>query len=73
MIKEDHLKYKDVAEVLAITDKAVEYHIGKAFKIIKENIERYQSDELRVGYMHRSGTAVLIPAMFVVEPLMRLF
>ena len=72
MIKEDHLKYKDVAEILDITDKAVEYHIGKAFKIIKENIERYQSDEQRIGYIHRSGTAILIPAMLVLEPLMRL-
>jgi RNA polymerase sigma-70 factor (family 1) len=34
LVKEDHLKYRSVAEILNISPKTVEYHMGNALKTI---------------------------------------
>ena len=34
LVKEDHLKYRNVAEILHISPKTVEYHMGNALKTI---------------------------------------
>ncbi|SDQ01699.1 RNA polymerase sigma-70 factor, ECF subfamily [Mucilaginibacter sp. OK268] len=34
LVKEDHLKYRSVAEILSISPKTVEYHMGNALKTI---------------------------------------
>ncbi|NOW94682.1 RNA polymerase sigma-70 factor [Mucilaginibacter sp. SG564] len=34
LVKEDHLKYRNVAEILNISSKTVEYHMGNALKAI---------------------------------------
>jgi RNA polymerase sigma-70 factor (family 1) len=38
LVKEDGLKYKEVAEILNVSVKNVEYHMGNALKKISENI-----------------------------------
>ncbi len=38
LVKEDNLKYKDVAEILNISVKNVEYHMGNALKKISTHI-----------------------------------
>lgn len=38
LVKEDGLKYKEVAEILNISVKTVEYHISKALKQIAEKV-----------------------------------
>jgi RNA polymerase sigma-70 factor (family 1) len=38
LVKEDGLKYKEVAEILNVSVKNVEYHMGNALKKISQNI-----------------------------------
>jgi len=42
LVKENGLKYKEVASMLDITEKAVEMHISKALKRIKRSLDTYQ-------------------------------
>ena len=44
MIKEEGLKYQDVARLLDLSVKTVETHMGLALKSIHECIERYKDD-----------------------------
>ncbi|MEP1778983.1 RNA polymerase sigma-70 factor [Reichenbachiella sp.] len=62
MVKEDGLKYKHVAEILDITDKTVEYHIGQALKNIRQHIYKYQSSDNRSDFLHKLASlgAILI-------------
>lgn len=41
LVKEDKLKYKEVAHLLAISEKTVEMQMGIALKRIKESLEAY--------------------------------
>ncbi len=41
LVKEDGLKYKEVAEILDISVKNVEYHMGNALKKISNSISAY--------------------------------
>ncbi|MGK7397296.1 MAG: RNA polymerase sigma-70 factor [Candidatus Cyclobacteriaceae bacterium M3_2C_046] len=41
MVKEDNLKYKEVAEVLNISQKTVEMHMGNALKALRKDLEHY--------------------------------
>lgn len=41
MVKEDGLKYKEVAELLEVTEKTVEFHMGQAFKDIRQELHKY--------------------------------
>lgn len=45
MIKEEGLKYRDVAKLLNISVKTIETHMGLALKTLHKNIEMYQRDE----------------------------
>ncbi len=38
LVKDDGLKYRDVAAILEISQKTVEYHIGLALKCLAENL-----------------------------------
>jgi len=38
MVKDDGLKYREVAEILNISIKNVEYHMGNALKRISHNV-----------------------------------
>ena len=46
MIKEEGLKYQDVANLLDLSVKTVETHMGLALKTLHENITRYKQDRL---------------------------
>ncbi len=41
MVKEDGLKYREVSDILNISVKAVEMHVGKALKRIRLEFEQY--------------------------------
>lgn len=56
MVKEDSLKYKEVSDLLDITEKTVEYHIGQAFKGIRQDIHKYQTSGQQVGTMFKLAT-----------------
>jgi RNA polymerase sigma-70 factor (ECF subfamily) len=43
MVKENGMKYREVAQLLEISEKAVEMHMGKAFKRIKYSLDRYEN------------------------------
>jgi DNA-directed RNA polymerase specialized sigma24 family protein len=45
MIKEEGLKYRDVAKLLNISVKTIETHMGLALKTLHGNIKKYQRDE----------------------------
>lgn len=47
LIKEDGLKYQEVANLLDLSVKTIETHMGLALKSLKENIERYKNGNLR--------------------------
>ena len=46
MIKEEGLKYLDVAKLLNLSIKTVETHMGLALKTLHYNIESYKNDKL---------------------------
>lgn len=46
LIKEDGLKYNDVAKLLDLSVKTIETHMGLALKTLKENIEQYKNGNL---------------------------
>lgn len=41
MVKEDNLKYKEVADILNISQKTVELHMGNALKALRKSLEDY--------------------------------
>ncbi len=47
LIKEDGLKYNDVAKLLGLSVKTIETHMGLALKSLKENIEHYKNGGVR--------------------------
>lgn len=46
MIKEEGLKYQDVANLLSLSVKTVETHMGLALKTLHTNVENYKNDKL---------------------------
>lgn len=43
MVKEDEMKYKEVAEALSISEKTVEMHMSNALKRLREALGRYHN------------------------------
>jgi RNA polymerase sigma-70 factor (family 1) len=41
MVKEDQLRYKEVAELLNISEKTVEMHVGNALKALRKDLKLY--------------------------------
>lgn len=41
MVKEDKLRYREVAELLDISEKTVEMHVGNALKALRKDLEVY--------------------------------
>lgn len=41
MVKEDKLRYKEVAQLLDISEKTVEMHVGNALKALRKDLEVY--------------------------------
>lgn len=48
LVKEDHLKYRNVAEILNISPKTVEYHMGNALKTIAAAISASPDHHKRI-------------------------
>ena len=46
MIKEEGLKYQDVAKLLHLSVKTIETHMGLALKTLHKNIANYKNDKL---------------------------
>ena len=44
MIKEEGLKYNDVARLLELSVKTIETHMGLALKTLHKNINQYKND-----------------------------
>jgi RNA polymerase sigma-70 factor (ECF subfamily) len=42
MVKEDNLKYKEVAEILNISEKTVEMHMGIALKALRNDLKHFK-------------------------------
>lgn len=40
------MKYREISNVLGISEKTIEHHIVKALDIVRESVRRYQNDEL---------------------------
>jgi len=53
LIKEDGLKYKDVAELLNISHKTVDAHMGLAFKNLSKAIEAYKEGNFKFGTIRK--------------------
>ena len=47
MIKEEGLKYNDVANLLDLSVKTIETHMGLALKSLHENIEKYKAGKVQ--------------------------
>ena len=47
MVKEEGLKYQEVARLLDLSVKTVETHMGLALKTLHENIEKYKNEQLK--------------------------
>ena len=48
LIREDGLKYKDVAKLLNISPKTVDAHMGLAFKSLNKAIQSYKNEEFKI-------------------------
>lgn len=44
LVKEEKLKYREVAHLLQISEKTVEMHVGNALKKIRKDLERIESE-----------------------------
>lgn len=47
MIKEEGLKYQDVANLLDLSVKTIETHMGLALKTLHENVEKYNKEGMK--------------------------
>ncbi len=50
LVKEDGLKYREVAEILNVSIKNVEYHMGNALKKISENISNNRKPSAQAAF-----------------------
>ncbi|MCG8308880.1 MAG: RNA polymerase sigma-70 factor [Cytophagales bacterium] len=56
MVKYDQLKYKEVAKILAISQKTVEKHMSISLKIIRKSVQDYlESKDTRVKKIHKAS------------------
>ncbi|UZR97574.1 RNA polymerase sigma-70 factor [Chondrinema litorale] len=66
MVKEDGLKYKDVAQMLDISEKAVEKHMGNAFKKLRKDLDSYfSSHEINKAVYHLSVSVLVLTAFSI--------
>ncbi len=60
MVKEDGLKYREVADLLEVTEKTVEFHMGQAFKDIRQNLHKYLSSKDIRSYLDKLAMVGII-------------
>ena len=57
-------KYKEVANLLDISDKSVEYHMGQAFKILRQVINKYEEfDKSAIHLQRLAGIALCLMSL----------
>lgn len=59
LVKEEGLKYKEVAHLLDISEKTVEMHIGHALKKIRQDLELLQKEPPKFPLKASIGSALL--------------
>jgi RNA polymerase sigma-70 factor (ECF subfamily) len=42
MVKEDNLRYREVAQILNISEKTVEMHMGNALKALRNDLQHFK-------------------------------
>lgn len=68
LVKEDKLKYKKVAEILEISEKTVEKHIGKALAKIRLDVDRYlNSGDIKISSkVSTLSDYIITPLIFLI-------
>jgi RNA polymerase sigma-70 factor (ECF subfamily) len=62
MVRDEELKYREVADILNISIKTVEYHIGKALKQLKADLDNLE--EPGGADKRRSGSYGILSSIF---------
>lgn len=65
MVKEDGLKYGEVADLLEISIKTVEFHMGNALKKLRKDLNEYISEKRQKNGFGKTGIPMAIIATFL--------
>lgn len=60
LVKEEQLKYKEVADLLNISEKTVEMHVGHALKKIREDLKQFENEPYPIKFMIKSALLGLL-------------
>jgi RNA polymerase sigma-70 factor (ECF subfamily) len=64
LVKEEQLKYKEVARLLNISEKTVEMHIGNALKRIREDLASLETESRHLNSVIKSAFLALLALLF---------
>lgn len=64
LIREEGLSYREVADLLEISDRTVEVHLKLAVKDLRENIESYLSRKVRDKKKGKDSANAMVPILF---------
>lgn len=64
LVKEEQLKYKEVAHLLNISEKTVEMHIGNALKKIREDLASLETESRHLKSVIKSAFLALLVLLF---------
>ena len=65
MVKEDGLKYGEVADLLEISVKTVEFHMGNALKKLRKDLSAYISAKQERNHLDKTGINMALVAAFL--------
>ena len=65
MVKEDGLKYSEVADLLEISIKTVEFHMGNALKKLRKDLSEYISAKQEKNGFGKTGINMALIAAFL--------
>ncbi len=65
MIREDGLKYAEVAKLLEISVKTVEFHMGLALKKLRKDLSQYISTKQEKNSLGKFGTKMVLLTIFL--------
>ncbi|MFY0650574.1 MAG: RNA polymerase sigma-70 factor [Cyclobacteriaceae bacterium] len=60
MIKEDGLKYREVSELLEVSEKTVEFHIGQALKDLRGQLHKYLSSKEIKNHLNKLASTIIV-------------
>lgn len=64
LVKDDGLKYKEVAEILNISDKTVEMHMSNALKSIRHDMQPFISSQVKTSRKINSLSILILLLLF---------